>query len=770
MNRPAVLLLSLLLFAGCTTPDAGDCSSMPTITNFAGLWTNPNPLNVPPGAARAAWNVVSTRPGAAECRPGQETLSGTFATSGERLRSGMGYGGYNFEHTGVSLYRRTVSTGALTKVADNVPAGAANVPAGAANARMRFAVAGDDLYMATGSGVKVMDGATGTPSTPGMECMPDMARSPAVITSAGVTWLAAGATVAYRAVLMRNDAQGRVVQGAPSARSVYLNTTASTAHLDVDVFLPASAQAGDYLQVFRTSQAASGADPGDTMGLVYEAPITSAQITAKEVIVSDITPDVMIGAPLYTNGTQEGIGFANNQPPLAEDIAYFRQNLVLANVTYPHRLRFQWIGAKTGTGSTINFSLDGHGFAISIGTYATVSEAVTAAARLFVFMVNNNAATWGIRATYVSGENDPPGIIALERTTPTAGAFTLQCTAASNSTFVPDITTSTSSTQDKRLNGLDISKAGLPYAFPSDSRYHLRLGAADKKILRVVANRDSLFAFKEDGIWRVYQAGDAWGYTKIHEAILKAPDSCAVMDNQIIAVTDIGIIAVDEGGVGVISDPVKNYVQAILDGTLSGSSGPSDASMFAVADPKRFQYTFWYSSGAVGITSDAGLVYNAGTDNPVWTQRDDATTGGYIGVDGLLYLGSATSNTVTRQRNTGTASDYKGPANEAIPFEIDWIKLDGGNAGGVHQFTELRLLTEEPTEGPYTFTFTNHYGESEACTPEGEGLCEVRVWVPDGMQRTTRLGVKVERDVLEEYFVVLGMRDMLADYDGPPAR
>jgi hypothetical protein len=751
------LLLSLLLLVGCTTPDTGDCSSMPTITNFAGLWTNPNPLNVPPGAARAAWNVVSTRPGAAECRPGQETLSGTFATSGERLRSGMGYGGYNFEHTGVSLYRRTVSTGALTKVADNVPAGAAN-------ARMRFAVAGDDLYMATSTGIQVMDGATGTPVLAGIPAMADLGYT-YITSSSGAAWLASGYSVAYRAALGRFDAEGRLALGAPSARSIYTNNDPGTINLKVLAYIPKGAVAGDIVRLYRTSQVLSSANPGDMIGLVSEVKLTSGDITTGYIVVLDQTPDSFIGEPLYTNATQEGIARGNYQPAKAEDLALYRESLVLANTTSPHRLALRLVGLP---GASDTVTVDGVVFTPPIISGLSVSGKIDAYARYLVNYVNTHAGMT-VRGYYLSGENDPPGMMLFERTTPSAGAFTIQSSAAGE-LYEPKITTAVSSTQDKRLNGLDISKAGLPYAFPSDSRYHLRLGAADKKLLRVVANRDSLFAFKEDGIWRVYQAGDAWGYTKIHEAILKAPDSIAVMDNQIIAVTDIGIIAVDEGGVGVISDPVKNYVQAILDGTLSGSSGPSDASMFAVADPKRFQYTFWYSSGAVGITSDAGLVYNAGTDTPVWTQRDDATTGGYLGVDGLLYLGSPTSNTVTRQRNTGTASDYKGPANEAIPFEIDWIKLDGGNAGGVHQFTELRLLTEEPTEGPYTFTFTNHYGESEACTPEGEGLCEVRVWVPDGMQRTTRLGVKVERDVLEEYFVVLGMRDMLADYDGPPAR
>jgi hypothetical protein len=213
---------------------------------------------------------------------------------------------------------------------------------------------------------------------------------------------------------------------------------------------------------------------------------------------------------------------------------------------------------------------------------------------------------------------------------------------------------------------------------------------------------------------------------------------------------------------------VKNIINAIRDLQPPTVLPASNPGVFAVADTERLRYYLWYPEVAGSTTSTRALVYNAKTDT--WTERDDDTSGGYAGPGGLLYLGNPSAATVTEQRHTGTASDFKGPSNEALHVEIEWAKLTNGNPAGDSQFTELRLLTEEPTTGDYVCTLTNHYGESESCTAEGEGLPLVRIPVPDGVQRTSRLSVNVKRDVLEEYLVILGLGDAADGYNGPPSK
>jgi hypothetical protein len=402
---------------------------------------------------------------------------------------------------------------------------------------------------------------------------------------------------------------------------------------------------------------------------------------------------------------------------------------------------------------------------VSISTSGSVSRDIEAWARALIEAADGLN---DIRAYYASGESDPPGIIVFERSSPTAAGFS--ASATDGAVFIPDLTNSYASTQDARPNGLDISKSGLFYAFPPDSAHHLRLGAADKKILRILPNRDSLWVFKEDGIWRVYEAGDRWGYQQISsDVVLAAPESLAVLDNQVVGLTNKGVVAVDESGVEEIDLAVKNLTTAILSLEPPSVMPPTTSrNVFGLADSVRGRYYLWYPTSYSDTYSTRALVYNSATDT--WTERDDAATGGYVGAGGLLYLGSTNAATVTEQRHTGTVTDFRAPDNGPIDFEIEFLPLRNGNPSGSSQFTELRLILEEPTTGEFEFTFTNDFGESESVVAEGEGLPVVRVWVPDGMQRTSRLGVKVKRAVLDEYLVVLGLRDAADDYDGPPSR
>lgn len=845
---------------------------MGTITNFAGKYTDPNLLNLPPGAAREAVNVVSDRPGVAECRVGQVQLSGGYETTVERLLTAALYGTNSVEQTTTSLYLRDLSGGVSQVSAGEFPA----TPGG----RMRFAVGGDDLYMATVEGVKVMDGPSSTPMLAGVPraldvmevasasgipgAYPAGARATGTVTLAGgagnvtitvngtsvgpvsfttsdtatasacvtalnangsvaalVTASSSGAVItltannaglgpngitlsasrtagtatvsgttltggtaygaAYRTTIVAYDAEGRPQESAPSGRVAYVNPLGSGVHgAQVRIPLHQDVALGMFVRVYRTTVVDSSVNPGDVMFLAAERPLTSGEIAQGWATVFDSQPDALLGAPLYTSATSAvgGITMANYRPPLAQEVALFRQSLFLANVTDPHRLSLRMI-APMDPGDTITIagvaysptmdtvteppSVDGSGAVLFEATTAlTPSENITAEVLSLIRVINRTDS--GVYAYYTSGEGDPPGMFVIERRNITDAAFTVQSTVAGAS-FEPPISSAVSSTQDVRLNGISVSKSGLFYAFPSDSAYHLRLGRADKRILRLMANRDSLFAFKEDGVWVIYPAGAGWGYRQIStDVILQYPDSLAVLDNQIYAFTTRGIVAVDESGIEEVDAPIKNYVSAIRDATLNAA--PS--SVFAVADPVRLRYYLFYSDGSRGNLSTQALVYNAKTDT--WTERDDSTTGGYIGADGLLYLGQGGSKYVRRDRNTGTTDDFKDPAGTAIHVTIEWASIISENPSGASRFTEMHLLTEEPTEGPYTFTFTSHYGESETCQPEGENLPEVRMWVPDGVQRTTRLKVRMERDVLEEPFAVLGITNSAKYYRGPATR
>lgn len=123
-------------------------------------------------------------------------------------------------------------------------------------------------------------------------------------------------------------------------------TITNTADVQLDIDIPQDVTINNFLQIYRgTTVTATGTDvlndlvPNDEMQLVYEAYPTQAELTARKMIVDDITPDIFKGANLYTNAsTGEGILQANDVPPFAKDINVFKNITFYANTKTRHRI------------------------------------------------------------------------------------------------------------------------------------------------------------------------------------------------------------------------------------------------------------------------------------------------------------------------------------------------------------------------------------------------------------------------------------------------
>lgn len=140
------------------------------------------------------------------------------------------------------------------------------------------------------------------------------------------------------------------------------------ANAELDLLIPDEVDSTDYFyQIYRTAvlTAQTGVtvdelDPGDEMNLVFEANVTSAQITAGKVTgIEDITPETFraSGAFLYTNPqTGQGILQANEKPPIAQDVAVFRNTTFYANTKTRHKEQIDLLavsGFTSGTSSIV---------------------------------------------------------------------------------------------------------------------------------------------------------------------------------------------------------------------------------------------------------------------------------------------------------------------------------------------------------------------------------------------------------------------------------
>ncbi len=167
------------------------------------------------------------------------------------------------------------------------------------------------------------------------------------------TWLAIGSgnnTTAYRLMWVITDANQNLIQGAPSQISQIANTTASIAAVIVNFSIPSGITTSHQYQIYRSPAVPYNVIPNDEGQLVYQGSPTAADITYGSISVLDIVPDALAGATIYTAQSQQGLAQENSIPPLANDLAVFRNCMFLANTSTLQTYNLTLLGTGTPTG------------------------------------------------------------------------------------------------------------------------------------------------------------------------------------------------------------------------------------------------------------------------------------------------------------------------------------------------------------------------------------------------------------------------------------
>lgn len=281
----------------------------------------------------------------------------------------------------------------------------------------------------------------------------------------------------------------------------------------------------------------------------------------------------------------------------------------------------------------------------------TTSQQLEQVARSLVTVLNLEDDI--VYAYYTSGFNDVPGQILLEQQDTTGRAFYLN--SNSGEEFNPTLPTSGStviSTNEVSPNRLYYSKLQQPEAVPIAN--YLEIGPKDREIKRIIALRESLFIFKEDGIYRL--SGDTSDSFIVNpfdfSAQVLAADTAVVLNNQIYALSTQGVIQVTDTGVSVISRPIENLLLKITRQTFNfktasfGVTYETDRSymLFTVSDPNDTVATQCFR-------------YNTFTNS--WTRWDVTKTCGIVNfADDKLYLGAGDINSIEKERKTLTRTDH----------------------------------------------------------------------------------------------------------------
>lgn len=215
-------------------------------------------------------------------------------------------------------------------------------------------------------------------------------------------------------------------------------------------------------------------------------------------------------------------------------------------------------------------------------------------------------------------------------------------------TYLPEAEVSNNEVKPNRVY---YSKLQQPEAVPILN--FLDVGAEDKAILRIVPLRDSLFVFKQDGLYRI--SGESAPFTlALFDAscILVAGDSIGILNNVIYGWTKAGIENITESGVRTISRPID------IDILPKSSAKYPD---FATATwGLGYQSDNSYLVATVTDPEDevATIVYRFSNLTGSWTTFDLGLNCGIIGPDDKLYAGPTDVNYIEQERKNFDRTDY----------------------------------------------------------------------------------------------------------------
>jgi hypothetical protein len=635
-----------------------------------GLYTSPNEFSsVPQGAMVRAENCIITVDNIIEPRRGLLRLA-TLPDGNDRLARLAFYqqqmiGAWTGGKVG---YRNGSSFTALSGTYDHPEENLA---------RTRFLSSRSNLYFTSESGVYRLDAYNGTPVLAGMYKGLDINLS----LSGASGFLADDNQVAYRVLWGIRDAQNNLVLGAPSGRATIANGAGGSRDVSVTFTIPSGITTSYFFQIYR-SKASGGAaiEPEDELGLVYENNPTAGEITAGTVTFTDATTDDLRGATIYTAISQQGIAQANERPPQCWDFEEFESCIVYANTKSKQRKEFTILAVGGTGGIQLNdvLTIDGTTYtckaAESIAsrefeqvTGGTPAQNIADTAKSLIKVINRNTTNTTVYAYYLSAPGDLPGRILIEErgVGGTAFAITASATGTAYNPVLPTSGTTVQSSNDDFANGLMFSKSSIQEAVPLINVR--RVGSASSDILRVKKLRNSLFIFKEgEGIWRMTGTSPENFQIELFDssANLLAPDSLAVVNNQIWCLCDQGITVVTETGVSVVSRPIEDLILEQFGQALDEVRYHS----FGVGYETERQYMLWTVSSAGDDVATQAFVFNSFTQ--AYTRWPISRSCGIVSPENdKLYLGDGGSNYLEEERKTRDYTDY-------IDYGVDYTITD----------------------------------------------------------------------------------------------
>lgn len=220
--------------------------------------------------------------------------------------------------------------------------------------------------------------------------------------------------------------------------------------------------------------------------------------------------------------------------------------------------------------------------------------------------------------------------------------------------------------RDSKPNGVFISKPSQPEAVPPLS--FLPVGSENFPIKRILASRDAVFVFKDDGIFRI--TGETRSDFRVtlfdNTAFIIAPESAVLLNNQIFLCSTQGIVAASDSGVSIISKPIENEIIKFFNPT--GYPEFENVTFGVGFESKRSYLFFTIITNGIQYCQQA-FVYNFLTN--AWTRWVMNRSCGVVSkAENRLFVGNFLDNYVYQERVPTPGNELDAYADEQFEVEI----------------------------------------------------------------------------------------------------
>ena len=229
--------------------------------------------------------------------------------------------------------------------------------------------------------------------------------------------------------------------------------------------------------------------------------------------------------------------------------------------------------------------------------------------------------------------------------------FSIPQTVTVAGTFANIYYGSVKSTNQATPNRLFYSNVSEPEAVPALNFFDI--GDKSSSIRRIVPLSTALFIFTDLGIYRL-SGTDPTNFTVyfFDSAKLIAPDSVAVINNQIYCLTAQGVVTVSDAGPRILSRAIENLIlqiQAPAYTTISTST-------FGLGYEQDRAYLLWVPISTSVANATTCYRYNILTDT--WTAWPISKTSGVVSKNSVLYLSPSDINAVEIERKNLDRTDF----------------------------------------------------------------------------------------------------------------